>query len=285
MYKQILRDLEEGIEPTVEFLSIVNYKHFMIPEIHLLKFIRVLDCSGNNLIFIDCLPECLEELYCQNNNLIHLEIPDNLRILDCSSNYKLDYLRYNKSCELKMLKINNCQMKKIVLPDKLVYLDISHNLLTYIETPTFLEYLNCSYNFITNLDTLNEHLKTLNVSGNNINQILIPESLENLNVYQTKIKKYHRSLASLKTIIMNNEIDFISPLINPELIVNEVSRIHYYTSSLEIIKGFLKSYCLPEITRKRHLRKKICDGIKLFFNTPSNPNHILAIYRKNFILG
>lgn len=106
-----------------------SIKHLKIPD-------RILSCScvGIGLESIECNKQ-LRNLYCSQNNLTSLTLPENISDVNCSDNKITDI-----NCEvyhpsgLACLDISNNQIKNIpfFLDDSILFLDVSHNPLNAI---------------------------------------------------------------------------------------------------------------------------------------------------------
>jgi len=139
--KRYLEFIKESV--VIEEITINSEKDF-----HLIKDgVKSIIASNANLSYLPELPESLEELHCDKNQLISLpELPDGLKELWCHNN-ELKYLpelpeslthlycRYNKLESLPKL------------PEKLVILDCYNNKLKYLpELPERLFRLECNIN-------------------------------------------------------------------------------------------------------------------------------------------
>ena len=190
-------------------LNISNMGLSKLPKIE--PYINFVDCSGNNIEYIESIPDTVISLNCgfnplksldfiKNTNLQNLyiqgvrislnEIPETLQLLDCR------FCRLKKLPELKNLRVLNCKGNKLTeltLNKFLTTLDASKNYITKInEFPKSIFYVDLSYNKLTSIPSLHEYIMYLKL-GNN------PFDVENLPSIPTCF-----SVLSLSRMVFNN---------------------------------------------------------------------------------
>lgn len=112
----------------------------------------------------------LKRLHCNENNFKYLPyLPDNIELLDCELN--------------QLICLPN-------LPKKLKFLYCTNNNLTSLPTlPDTIEILDCKFNQLTYLPELPENLKNLDCGNNNLTSLPdLPANLNNLICRCNKIK-------------------------------------------------------------------------------------------------
>ena len=139
----------ESWDDDIEYIDIsLHYLH-KIPNLSRFTKLKTLDCSNNQIMIIDNLPESLETLICSNNKISHIDnLPLTLKNLDCSNNNikKLNNLPISLNI-FKMLNNN----EKILYETQysLQFDDIyARNLINFDNLPAFLEDLNLNTNSI-----------------------------------------------------------------------------------------------------------------------------------------
>lgn len=162
-----------------------------------------LDCSKNEIINLNNVPDFITVLDCSKNKIKHLNnLPDSIINLNCSGNFIVN-LEY--------------------LPNSLAHLNCSHNLIINLEyLPSGLIYLDCSYNKIIKLNNLPNLINNLNCSHNSIAQ---------LNNLPNKIIKVDCSYNLIQTIILPNSIGYINIQYNPLKSRPVINKYKYYLKS------------------------------------------------------
>ena len=91
---------------TFASLNCYNNKLTSLPKLQK-SYLKELDCSYNNLIYLPELPTTLKKLSCKNNiNLVIPELPASLKILSCdNSNIFKSYKKYDKDI---VITTNTC---------------------------------------------------------------------------------------------------------------------------------------------------------------------------------
>ena len=278
MIKQIVRTIEDGVNDDVNVMILREYEYFMLPYLTRLDNLRVIDCGYNDLIFINDLPERLEELYCEGNSIIDLELPDSLKVLCCNKN-EISYISLPPN--LEVLDANDCKINLIVkIPKKLRTMRVKNNFLTHIpECPKGLRILDCSGNYIKNIK-INDELKVLNIANNVLIEIIEGgcRSLKKLNAYGTKVIRYNKNLRGVEELVVSKDSEFISPLIKGEIMNITIDMI--YESAIIVILRFIKNILIPRGKERNEKRKKICASIREFSMREPDRFHILEICRK-----
>jgi hypothetical protein len=128
-------------------------------------------------------------LYCENNQLINLDISKNEKIISlfCNKN-NLTNLDVSKNIELKSLDCKNNQLKNLNISKntKLTSLFCRENYLTNLNVceNTVLYLLDCGYNQLTNLDlSKNIELEILRCENNNFSETALNEMFKTICVY------------------------------------------------------------------------------------------------------
>ncbi len=157
--------------------------------------LEVLYCEKNNLVSLDNLPISLKRLDCGNNKISSLDyLPINLIKLNCNNNniVSLDNLPLN----LRELKCQYTQITKLqILPINLQTLDCSNNNLVSLDNlPTNLQALNCGYNNLILLDKLPSTLQILYCNNNKL--VL----LDKLPLVIWKLNCNHNNITSLNNL-------------------------------------------------------------------------------------
>ncbi len=155
-----------------------------LPEIE--SYINFVDCSNNNIEYIESIPDNVISLNCgfnplksldfvKNSKLRYLyiqgvkfvplrEIPNTLMYLDCR------HCHLESLPDLKNITILNCKgnkIKELILNDFIGTLDASKNLLTNINKfPSNLRYLDLSHNKLKNIPPLHEYIMYLQLGKN-----------------------------------------------------------------------------------------------------------------------
>jgi Leucine-rich repeat (LRR) protein len=122
--------------------------------------LRVLNLIGLGLDSFQASADNLEELYIDDNELVHISgLPNTLRILTCSHNDLID--------------LDN-------LPNKLIKLVVDDNWLSVLtRLPNTLEHLSICSNYMNRLN-VPQGLKVLKISCNCIVDLVLPNKLEEL---------------------------------------------------------------------------------------------------------
>tara|TARA_B100000902_G_scaffold31590_1_gene37806 strand:- start:10963 stop:12315 length:1353 start_codon:yes stop_codon:yes gene_type:complete len=155
-YDNVMDDLVKAANiNSVTSLNIASSNIHDLSGIEGFASLTNLDCSNNNLSYIELNNYYLNDLDCSNNNLTYIELYNfpYLNDLDCSNN-KIDNL-YN-------------------LPSTLNTLDCSYNSFSSslnLNDFPFLIDLNCSNNMINNLYNLPSTLNTLDCSNNSLSSL------------------------------------------------------------------------------------------------------------------
>lgn len=144
-------------------------------DINLFKNLRVLNISDNKLIIVDKIPDTVEEISCENNNLVELNFlnPGLLR-LNCSGN-KIKSITHNNIktlyCSDNCIRDINCINIK--------NLHCENNSMVSIPSLPQLEYLNCSNNKLLKLPILP---KCMEIYANDNNLVKIDNIYQRLSV-------------------------------------------------------------------------------------------------------
>lgn len=175
-----------------------------IPNLNDFPNLITLDLSDNNLIQLNELPQCLEELILNNNNLTSLiyDLP-NLKRLKISNN-KITDIKLSNSIESAYL--NNNPINSIPNMDNIKYLNISNTNITHICSYPRLEILECCYTKIDIIPKLDK-LKELICNYSSVSDITQLNHLEFIEMINTNINKLHY-IPSLCNITYNNDNKF-----------------------------------------------------------------------------
>ena len=157
-------NIEEYLTSLPEDIKMINISNkglTYIPSLDKFKKLEYLDCSDNQIIQLDNLPNSLKILDCYCNQITMLpNLPNKLEKLYCNNN-----------------QINNNQITQLDTLHNIEILDCSYNLITRLPNLPTLEILDCSYNQITMLP----NLPTLKILDCSYNQITMLPNLPTLN--------------------------------------------------------------------------------------------------------
>lgn len=133
------------------------------PVLRQFEWIRELNISSNCLASLENLPEKLQALIVPDNKLENfngLDLPISIEIIDVASNQITSIINLDALVNLQELSASNNKLNELAStqPDSLFGLDIS-------------------YNFLTGLDGLNNRIKFINCSFNQIKHITLPDSI------------------------------------------------------------------------------------------------------------
>jgi Leucine-rich repeat (LRR) protein len=135
------------------------------------------DIPTNDGEIMNKLPNCLENLICNNNLLTSLPelLPMNLKHLNCSFNTLTSIpilvenpINPEATMNLLFLHCNNNEITQLPkLPNNIKLLNCNNNEITQLpELPNNIKFLNCSNNELTNLPKLPDDLITFYCQGN-----------------------------------------------------------------------------------------------------------------------
>ncbi len=213
-------------------LNIANKNISDLTGIEDFKNLTDLDCSSNQLTFLQFNNSNLINLDCSSNQLTELNLPSNsdLTNLNCSSNQLTELWIYGNT-SLSSINCSDNLINDFIISENtpLMNLNISLNELTNLSTNIYsVEQLNCSHNEISNLDILSfcselnyldcsyNQLTNLNISENmgltslncSNNQVLNVDITANISL--TSLKCFSNQLTSLNVQNGNNSnfIDF-----------------------------------------------------------------------------
>ena len=174
----------------------------------------------------------MTELYICNNNITELiNLPNKLRILDCSSNKQLTSLQYlPKSLNTLISNYNNIE-KYDKLPVNLQLFSCNYNtkLTQLSHLPNKLKYLYCGFCNITDIEGLPNTINILECNNNNISRFeYLPPNIFIFNCSSNNIEEFKSLPTSLlefncsfnKLHCLNNLPKYITSLIcnnNPNL--------------------------------------------------------------------
>lgn len=265
--KQEVRNLS-SIKPEVEYLIIRDVRKLC--DLRHLKKLRVLDCAYNRLDDIKWLPENLEELYCNNNNIEFIDLTHNkkLKILCCSGNTLLDIVGLPESIE--RLVARSCFLMDLEkIPKNCVEIDLRDNEMTRLPIiPDKVRKLNLSMNYGLKHIYISGNIDHLDVSYTNIKEIRPHELLylncsENMTYLTSKYSKISRI-----EVNTDYKLKFISPLIKRSQLIVEHDFLFIdniiKSSKLKVINDFLMKFIVSHYIYKNKSRKIICSAIKQF---------------------
>lgn len=204
MNAQLIEDLEQSIQ-LIQPIQSIQLKCICLKNLNLTTLDNWIeqtkwnnctefDCSFNELIQIDNLPQTITKLNCSSNNIVYLNnLPNGLVWLDCSNNLivQLDWLPNSLSYLI-------CRINKITnldnLPIELILLDCSQNEIENLNNlPTQLAKLNCSNNKIANLNNLaDSNIIEIDCSFNSITAIQLPNTIKIANIAFNPLKSRPR---------------------------------------------------------------------------------------------
>jgi len=224
-----------NMDPETEYINIKKKNIRSLPSILQFTNLKRLFCYDNEIRFLPQLPDSLEYIDCNNNNLIELpRLPKNLKMLLCYSNDIKVLPELPENLEILICGDNSLvQLPK--LPNTLKELDIYSNFVVYIDElpknlesltilnnrihelpdlPQTLRKLYCGYNLLSSLHDIPPVLCELSCMGNQITHMgKLPESLRILHCNNNRLKKLPTLPPNLNVLICSeNEIE-IFPMI------------------------------------------------------------------------
>jgi hypothetical protein len=176
LYRELNKfEKDKSRELTIMYLNI----HSLPP---LPEGLEELSCEQNQLTSLPELPDGLRVLSCYENQLTSLpELPDGLEVLSCKQNQLTSLPSLPDGLEVLFCHEN--QLTSLpTLPNRIQYLSCEQNQLTSLPTlPEGLRELGCEQNQLTSLPELPDHLQVLNCSVNQLTSLPpLPDGLRNL---------------------------------------------------------------------------------------------------------
>jgi len=142
-----------------------------------------LNVTADGLLRLPKLPNNLEYLYCDLNNLTYLpKLPNTLKELDCTDNDIISLPKLPESLEELCCNYNRIRTLP-ELPPKLTRLECRHNYITELPKLTdTLEYLYCDNNNLTYLPELPNTLEELDCDDNDWKEPIKKEYIEKFRI-------------------------------------------------------------------------------------------------------
>lgn len=168
-----------------------------------IKNLQTLDLSCNKLKHLPILPESLEELIINDNdmNILDHPLPNLKRLNACNNNLKT----INFSDDLERLHISNNPIVELPGLTKLYYLDVSTTNVKCLKLFPKLRYLDCRFTQIKKMPKM-ESLETLICTDSEMEDISDLDDLKILVMVRSKIKRIHfmKSLETLKYYLFDD---------------------------------------------------------------------------------
>jgi hypothetical protein len=225
--------LRNNIFTNLKFLFIANNNLSNTIDLTFLKNLEILDVTHNNITNI-ILPHSLIELCACNNSITKFISNENLKRLKISNN-KINEMNLSKTLELLEVNNNNIlsydftnfnklnkliiysnPLKKILLPQNTIYIDLSETLIDNIQNLYKVEHLvlnNCKEIKIL---PLSDNIKNLELIGTPIEKLYFYKNYEfimtQLNLTKNISSKYKNSNANIQ--VKKNTFLVISRNIN-----------------------------------------------------------------------
>lgn len=120
--------------PKLECLSLEYNELMILKDLEItVPNLKLLNVSYNQLVLLQNLPKQLKVLFCRNNKLLSLDLPETIEKVDCKKNniVKLE----GNTPNIKSLNCSNNKLDNIVIPPTVEHLDFSYNLIK--EIPLF----------------------------------------------------------------------------------------------------------------------------------------------------
>ena len=201
-----------------------------IPNLLILKKLQTLDISCNKLKELENLPESLEELIVNDNNLTSIDIQlPNLKRFNGSNNM-LEKFNYSNSLErlhlqnnpinvipkltnLYFLDISNTKITEIYSMPRLKYLDICNTEITIVPAMSSLEVLLCNNSSVNDISAINT-IYSLEMINSKINCIHYMPNLNSIRYHdqdsaKLKLSKRYKILCQKQNTLLINEITFV----------------------------------------------------------------------------
>lgn len=191
------------IQKNLKHLFITNSQIYQIHSLQHFHNLETIDLNNNFLKLLPLLPNTIQELNIENNQLTQInQLLPNLKRLFCQNNLIQNILLCNS---IERLQCQNNPITSIEpfdgqLPN-LYYADISNTAIKNIIPMDKLKYLNCSNTAIISLPKLSS-LKTLIANNSSLSDISLIDSLESIQIINNHINHLHYS-ESLKELIFH----------------------------------------------------------------------------------
>lgn len=186
----------------IKHLFINNNGMYSLPDLRYFTSLETLDISHNNLEELPNLPDTLEELVFNDNQISSVDIVlPKLKRLNAANN-KISKINFPEKLESLYLNDNpiSCEISRL---DKLNYLDISKTRIYKINILPKVRYLDCSFTKIIKLPRL-DNLEELVCNDTLIEDINVSDKLMTLNICRTKVNKIS-FIKPLQTLIYDDE--------------------------------------------------------------------------------
>lgn len=242
----------------------LDHNKFKTLELNNMENLNKLNISYNQLEYLECKNEALENLDASSNHLKQIEVGPNLLYLHLKFNefrewdYEFEYLNYlNLSFnflenidppDVEELYLNYNKIKSIKIPKNVKNFDIKCNKLEKIEfdEKNQIQNMNLSFNQLKKFNGELFHIKNLNLSYNQLEEFSIPKesTIKNLYLSNNQLISFEHSFDKIQTLnLANNKIKYIKkelllcPLLTEiNLSMNQIEEF----PSLEGLRSHLK---------------------------------------------
>jgi Leucine-rich repeat (LRR) protein len=185
--------------------------------------LTVIDLSFNNIITINYLPQSLDQLSVNDNQLKSIPYLKNLTLLEASNNKLVSLEKYEN---LKSLLVDSNELTEIKTYPKIEYITCRNNNITKIFTQPELIHLNCSNNHLINIESMPNLLHL--ICHNNENLCNFDDSIRKLITFEfinTKIN-YLPYMKSLKHIVCTYIVSKNNIILSEEYKIKEYIKGH-----------------------------------------------------------
>ena len=163
-------------------------------------------CDTNQLTSLPTLPSTLTSIRCWNNQISSLPtLPNSLQSLGCVYNNLTTLPSLPSQLYFLNATANYLTSLPSLLPNALVYLELSGNNLTSLPTlPNSLQYLYCQYNNLTSLPSLPNSIQYLYINNNNLTSLpTLPSNLKTFYIENNNIACFPTFPHSITTLYLD----------------------------------------------------------------------------------
>jgi len=246
----VLTPIEKDKEPIVEELCLSHENLTELPELP--QTLQILICNDNNLTQLpETLPSNLKKLYCNGNNLNKLPetLPDSLEILCCSNN-NISQLPKELPKNLRKLYICNNNIQILPdLPETLCEFEYNNNSFTDVSKP------NCPYPDIRKYNILSEKIAYINRRNREMRDLSI--------VTEDWIRNtLPGELVPISCVVMKNDIIVSNLSANDITFADIANYILLHLSGIYGLINAISASKLIELVKRHHM------SIKLIMTAP-----------------
>ncbi len=176
-----------------------------LPDLSIFSSLITCDLSDNKLKVLPELPESLQELIVNGNNLT--QVNNELPVLKRFNGSNNMITLFNYANSLESIYLNDNPIDDIPKLSNLYFLNISKTKITKIHSMPKLKYLDCSHTEIQQIPSMNSltHLSCNDSSVHDISQI---HNLHSMEISNSKITQVHY-MKDLYSIIYQNETNLV----------------------------------------------------------------------------